>query len=105
MLFYLKRAESGQTSLFLTVISGSGQSSCFYLGIPSFKDLLVLREREFWIGRSRHEKLESSSSLLLLHYFFSLGFIYAGFGFVFCLIQITLYLLLYMLYFHPYSLV
>ena len=75
-LFYLKRAESGQTGLCLTVSSGPGQSSCFYLDIPSFKDILVLREREFWIGRSRHEKLESSSSLLLLHYFYSPSVLY-----------------------------
>ena len=57
-------------SLCLTVISGPGQSSYYYLCIPSFKDILVLREREFWFGRSRHEKLRSRSSLYFSVTFF-----------------------------------
>ena len=47
MLFYLKRAESGQTSLWLTVIGGSGQSSYYYLAFLLQGHIGFERERVF----------------------------------------------------------
>ena len=69
------------------------------------KVLSDLREREFWIGRSRYERIESRPSLLLLHYYFSPSVYICRFLGSYWLIEITLYLLLYLLYFHPYCLV
>ena len=47
MLFYLKRAESGQTSLWLTVIGCSGQSSYYYLAFLLQGRIGFERERVF----------------------------------------------------------
>ena len=72
----------------------------FFQGHIGFERERVL-DRQKPLREDRIKTFAFTSPLL----YFSLGFIFAGFGFVFCLIQITLYLLLYLLYFHPYSLV
>ena len=62
--------QSGQTSLFLIVFWLLWSVQLFSFRHSFSKVLSDLREREFWIGRSRYERIESRPSLLLLHYYF-----------------------------------
>ena len=63
--------ESGQTGLFLIDFWLLWSVQLFSFRHSFSKVLSDLREREFWIGRSRYERIESRPSLLLLHYYFS----------------------------------
>ena len=63
--------KSGQTSLFLIDFWLLWSVQLFSFRHSFSKVLSDLREREFWIGRSRYERIESRPSLLLLHYYFS----------------------------------
>ena len=91
--------------LILIVISGCGQSSCYYLGILAFKVLSDLREREFLV-RQKPPREDRIKTLVFTSVVFYSPLIFDSpvFGSYYVLLRL-LYKLLYVLYFHPYSLV
>ena len=78
MLFYLKRAESGQTSLWLTVIGCSGQSSYYYLAFLLQGLIGFERERVLIRQKPPREDQERTFVIITPFIYSSLVFDFAG---------------------------